>query len=175
MPFFSRGESKNKLAILYVLKCAGMDLTHIQLYRIVFELDLMSYFDFENTVFELEEQGSVAAVPRSYGQVYRISASGETMLDSLDETIPESLREKIESYISEHRDGILSETMYPTAVEQLSNGSYRIRLSVLDGSESVLNIEMISPNQEMARKMRENWADASTEVYKSIVNNLLKD
>ena len=55
MPIFSRGESKQKLTILFYMKAAGTLLTREQLYRAMIENGCMEFFDFQVTVNELEE------------------------------------------------------------------------------------------------------------------------
>ena len=80
MPSFAQGKLKNKLLILYFIDYLAIDVTREQIHRAVVENDCMDYFEFCSAMFELEEDGAIAAVPRPFGQAYCLSQKGKTML-----------------------------------------------------------------------------------------------
>ena len=174
MPFFANGEDKNKLSILYLLQCMGTDITHLQLYRAAFDMELMSYFDFQNSLYELEENGWIAAVPHSYGQAYRVSATGEKAMDSMRETLPRSLREGIDRYVREHRTDVQSEIRFPASEEQGPDGTYTVHLSIVEERGTILSLDMVASNHEMAKRMMDNWESSAIVTYNNLMNNLLK-
>ena len=67
MPIFAQGVPRNKLTLLYYIQSSKLDITKEQLYRAMVENELMSYFDFESCMHELEEDAFVLAVPRAFG------------------------------------------------------------------------------------------------------------
>ena len=62
MPVFAKGEERNKLIILALNQALNIELTSEQIYRAVFEGNYMSYFDYQNVMYELEEDGWIAAI-----------------------------------------------------------------------------------------------------------------
>ena len=151
----------------------GIGLTKEQAYRPLFENDIMSFFDFGNAVYELEEDGWIAAIPRSYGQEYRITEPGEQALASLEETLPASLRARIAETAESGREKVIEETGYPTSQRELGDGSYLVRLSVREKDAEEMTVEIRVPNREAARKMRGNWKRESSGIYSSIMTALL--
>ena len=89
MPFFTHGDAKNKLVLLYILSKAGTPLTHDQLYRIVDRTDSMTFFAFETILPELETDGFLAAFVRPYGDCFGLTASGQESLALFADSIQE--------------------------------------------------------------------------------------
>ena len=90
MPIFAQGVTKNKLVILYYIRASKVDITREQLYRVMVENDIMSFFDYQSCMHELEEDAFIAAVPRVFGQAYRASVHGVDVLEQFVESLPVS-------------------------------------------------------------------------------------
>ena len=132
MPIFAQGVTKNKLTILYTIHASKVDITREQLYRVMVENDVMSYFDYQNCMHELEEDAFIAAVPRAFGQTYRVSVRGADVLDQFVESLPVSLRERLDRYAREHREEMLLQTQIVSDMDELPSGGYIVRLRALE-------------------------------------------
>lgn len=174
MPYFVHDKSKDKLTILFFTKAANMDIKREQIYRAMVENDCMSYFDFEIAATELEEDGQLAAIPRPFGQAYRVTVRGEEMLQLFEETLPFSLRTRLCEYADERRDGMRVETQLVSEMDQLKNGGYLVHLKAQEEAMVVLDIALHMPTREMALRVRRNWTDASEGIYQYLLANLLK-
>ena len=128
MPIFTRGVTKDKLIILHYARASDLDITREQLYRAMIDNDCMSYFDFQSTMNELEEDGYIAAIPRAFGQGYRVSARGMETLAMFEKSLPVSLRDSLNAYAQENREALRRETQYTTGMEEMGSGGYRVRL-----------------------------------------------
>ncbi|MBR5804819.1 MAG: DUF4364 family protein [Clostridia bacterium] len=157
MPAFIKGEERNKLIILVLNQAFDIELTSEQIYRAVFEGSYMSYFDFQNAMYELEEDGWITAIPRPVGQVYRITPAGEAALASLIDTVPAAIRNEISEYAKRNRDDLQEETRFPNSMEELSDGTYMVRLAAVDGNRTEMKVEMHVQTREIAQNMRNNW------------------
>lgn len=174
MPIFAQGVTKDKLTILYFARASDLDITHEQLYRGMFENDCMSYFDFQSAMHELEEDGFMAAIPRTFGQGYRVTVRGTDALSMFGESLQASLRERLDRYADEHRESMRRETQLTTAMEEQERGGYRVCLKAQEQSAVVLEINMLVASREMAQRIRSNWEDASGDIYSFLLENLLK-
>lgn len=175
MPIFAQGVTKNKLTILYAIRAANMELTREQLYRMMVENDVMSYFDFSSCMHDLEEDAFVAAVPRSFGQAYRVSVRGADVLDQFVESLPVSLREKLERYARERREELLLQTQIVSDMEELPSGGYLVHLRALEQNAAVMELTLRVATREMAQRMRGNWEQNSEELYAHLLASLLKN
>ena len=132
----------------------------------------MSYFDYQNAMYELEEDGWIAAIPRPVGQVYRITPAGEAALSSLADTVPAALRNEISAYAEKNREELLEETRFPNSMEALSDGTYMVRLAAVDGNSTEMKVEMRVPTREIAQNMRNNWRKNAYTVFSSVFGTL---
>ena len=173
MPIFAHGETKDKLSILFFMRCADLDLMREQIHRAMVENECMSYFDFQTSMYELEEDGLIAAIPRAFGQAYRVSARGESTLSMFEESLPFSLRERLQSYADFARETMRLETQLQTSMEELPSGAYMVHLKAVEQNSVVLDIGMKLASRNMAQRVRSNWEQASPEIYTFLLNNLL--
>lgn len=174
MPIFAQGVTKNKLIILYYIRSSKVDLTREQLYRVMVENDVMSYFDYQSCMHELEEDAFIAAVPRAFGQAYRVSVHGSDVLDQFVESLPVSLRERLDFYAREHREEMLLQTQIITDMEELPSGGYLVRLRALEQNAAVMELSIRVATRDMAQRMRANWERNSETLYAYLMTELLK-
>ena len=174
MPIFAQGVTKNKLIILYYIRAAKMDITREQLYRVMVENDVMSYFDYQSCMHELEEDAFIAAVPRAFGQAYRVSVHGTDVLDQFVESLPMSLRERLELYAREHREEMLLQTQIVSDMEELPSGGDLVRLRALEQNAAVMELSIRVATRDMAQRMRSNWEKGSEPLYAYLLTTLLK-
>lgn len=174
MPFFSKGVTKDKLTILFYASVSELELTKEQLYRAMVENDCMSYFDFQPVMNELEEDGFIAAIPRTFGQGYRVTVRGTESLAMFGESLEYSLREKLKVYAAAHREKMLQETQLVSSMEELSDGSYMVTLKAQEQRAVPLELSILVATRSMAQRIRKNWPDASEELYRYMLENLLK-
>ena len=168
MPAFTKGEERNKLIVLALNRELNIELTQEQLYRAVFEGNYMSYFDFQNVMYELEEDGWIAAIPRQIGQVYRITPAGEEALDSLIDTVPAGIRNDLSAYAEKNREELLEENRFPNSMEELSDGTYMVRLAATDGNRTEMEVEMHVQTREIAQNMRNNWRENAYGIFSHV-------
>ena len=172
MPAFTKGEERNKLIILVLNQALDIELTSEQIHRAVFEGNYMSYFDYQNAMYELEEDGWIAAIPRQIGQVYRITPAGKEALASLIDTVPAGVRNDISAYAEKNRDDLLEETRFPNSMEELSDGTYMVRIAVTDGSKTEMKVEMHVQTREIAQNMRSNWRKNAYGIFSNLFGAL---
>jgi len=174
MPIFAQGVTKNKLTILYYIHASKVDITREQLYRVMVDNDVMSYFDYQSCMHELEEDAFVAAVPRAFGQAYRVSVRGVDVLDQFVESLPFSLRERLDLYAREHREEMLLQTQIVSDMEELPSGGYLVRLRALEQNATVMELSLRVATRDMAQRMRVNWERDSEALYANLLTTLLK-
>ncbi|MEG1524384.1 MAG: DUF4364 family protein [Clostridia bacterium] len=175
MPIFAQGVTKDKLTILYYVDVSNLDITREQLYRAMIENECMIFFDFQSAMHELEEDGFIAAIPRAFGQGYRVTVRGTESLRMFGESLPNSLREKLSSYATENRDQMRIETQLVSSMEEQESGGYRVELRAQEENNVVLKISMLVASRTMAQRMRGNWEKASERIYANLLENLLKN
>jgi len=165
MPFFTHGETRDKLILLYILSKADAPLTHDQIYRVVDRTDSMTYFAFEAVLPELEQDGHVAVFVRPYGECYGLTQSGQEALSLFADSLPLSLRQKLDSTVSETKSVVLREMQTTSRISGNEKDGYQLELLVLNGEETVFGLTLAVASEEAALTMRSRWARESEALY----------
>lgn len=173
MPFFASGEARERLIVLFLLKSLDMELTRTQLATLSVSNDILPWFDLQSAVAELETQGLIAAIPRPFGQGYRITPEGEETLDMFLESLPASLRARIETVVEENRDVIRKETQYATSVEKRPGGSCVVTLRAMEWDGDLLSISLLLPDQSTAQAACAAWPEKAQLIYQGLIRDLL--
>ena len=174
MPFFTHGDTKNKLILLYILACAKTPLTHDQLYRVVDRTDSMSYFAFETILPELEADGFLASFVRPFGDCYGLTDHGQDSVELFGDSIPSSVRERIQKIVTDSTFDFLREMQSASRLDGNEEDGYTLDLLVLNGEQTVFGITLSVASKEAALVMRSNWEAKSGELYDSVWNTLYR-
>lgn len=118
MAFFSDGFTKSKLMVLYFLNELSVDLTKEQIATFSAAYELIPYFELQSAIYELEEEGFLAAVPRPYGQAYCLTPKGKETLGMFVERLPQSVRDDLTDYADACREKLRRETQFSAASEK---------------------------------------------------------
>ena len=71
--------------------------------------------------------------------------------------LPAAIRNEISEYAKRNRDDLQEETRFPNSMEELSDGTYMVRLAAVDGNRTEMKVEMHVQTREIAQNMRNNW------------------
>lgn len=175
MAYFSHGDTRQKLMLLFYLHRIDTEITRNQLFRIFAEQDWMDYFDFQSRLNELEEDALVAAIPCAFGQGYRVTPQGEQTLSMFLEELPFSLREKLAASASANREFVRSEAQFHARRTPMPDGGSLAVLRLLDKTSHILDISLRFPNAELAQAACDAWPQAAEEIYVSLLRALLPD
>jgi len=165
MPTFSHGIAKDRLFVLYALQTLSADAPVERVLDALFYTDLVSVFDFSIALSNLEQEGLLAAIPRPFGQSYRLTKEGEQTLALFVETLPASERARVDAYVSDNRDDIRKETQILTSQRELPGGDIELTLRVAEGARVVLGLTLPVPTPELSKLVRRNWEKRNADVY----------
>jgi len=175
MPYFSSGEARDKLILLFFLQHIGCQLTREQLYRVMMENEWMNYFEYRTALNALEKDGYCLAVPRSFGQGYTISQKGEETLELFYKQLPLSLRESILAYIEREKEALSREMQYSVRHTTRRDGNTRVELKVLDDAHPVLELNFDLPDLDLAVHACERWPKVAEDLFREILNKLVTE
>ncbi|MDL2257986.1 DUF4364 family protein [Eubacteriales bacterium OttesenSCG-928-K08] len=173
MAYFSTGEARNKLMILLFIKEADCELTRNQLFRVFAEQNWMDYFEFQAAITALEEDTYVAAIPCAYGQGYRVTSSGESMLEMFIEELPTSLRESMRKYARDNKELLRAQTQFFARQTELPDGGYLAMLRLMDKNATILELNLQLPTAQIAQAACDAWPDKAQAIYQELINKLL--
>ena len=173
MAYFSQGDTRQKLMLLYFLDKVDTELTRSQFYRVFFEYGLMDYFDFQSRLTELEEDGNVAAIPLAFGHGYRVTQQGKQSLTLFSDELPNSLRERLSACAAENRDVLRNETQFHARQTQLPDGGYLATLRLMDRRARILDIALQLPTAQLAQAACDAWPQQAEGLYQELLQRLV--
>lgn len=174
MPYFTHGETKNKLILLYIAARANAIPTRAQLYRTAILNSQMEYFAFEEALGELIEDGLLTEVPKAFGDCLGVTDLGREALSMFEKSVPQDERMKLDAYLSEHKNEFLRETQISSRIEKSDSG-VMLHLFITEADRVILSVSLAAANEEQAIAMRSRWDSAGEPVYNYIWDILSKE
>lgn len=175
MAYFSKGETKQKLMLLFFLREIDYEITSNELFRVFAEQGWMEYFDFQLALTELEEDAYVAALPCAYGQGYRITPHGENTLSLFEEELPHSLRDSLRQYAKRNRDLIRDQSQFAAGTTMMPGGGYAAILRLMDKNTHILDITLQLPDARFAQAACAAWPEQAEQIYQELLARLFRD
>lgn len=172
MPYFTHGDVKNKLILLYIFHCAQKPLPKEHLYRAVYDNECMPYFTFETVLQELEDDGLITAVTRPFGDCFGMTELGRESVKLFEGTLPLSLRVILAEYMEAHGAEFARELQTVSSMTPSRSGGYSVRLSVIEQDEVFFGITISVASKEDALRIRRHWEAKSVKLYSEIWDKL---
>ena len=141
MPYFTHGETKNKLILLYIAARADAIPTRAQLYRTAILNSEMEYFAFEEALGELIEDGLLTEVPKAFGDCLGVTDLGREALSMFEKSIPQDERKKLDAYLSAHKNEFLRETQISSRIEKTDSG-VMLHLFITEAERVILSMSL---------------------------------
>jgi len=164
-------ESENRLTILYALRRLG-PATAMQLLQFLVENDLMNYFTMQLSLSDMQEQGQLAADPHPLGDLLTLTPGGEYAIESFAHRIPVSRRQLMDAQAPRWKERFRAEQLTPADSFTLEDGRVCLRLRLLEGTSSLLDILFTLPKDTPPTFLEKRWRGAAQAVYSAVSLNL---
>lgn len=151
MAFFSNGEDKLKLMILFTLECAEMPLSREQIATVMSENGVENYFDVCEHIIDLEANGCIASVPTFKMQMIVMTPRGEEIMNLFGKNLPKSLRESIEGFVGSNKDEFRRENTSRIITTPLPDGGFDATFALVENGDAIFEIRIKLPNAEYTR------------------------
>ncbi len=166
--------AQNKLLILYLLKTINIQLSELQILRIVSDNGWISYFDLKECIFELFESSLIEKRDTPSGVFLSLTEQGKTTVFYLEKELPASMRKSIDDYCEKNRDELKLETELFADYIKIDEGEYKVMLKVLENQVPVFELNLITYSQNSAKEFVSKWKDIAPFIYKYAYESLSK-
>lgn len=167
-------ESENRLTILYALRRL-QPATAMQLLQFLVENDLMNYFTMQLSLSDMQEQGQLATHPHPLGDLWSLTPEGEYAIEAFAHRIPVSRRQLMDAQAPRWREQFRTEQLTPADSFTLQDGRLCLRLRLLEGSASLLDILITLPKDTPPTFLERRWRGAAQAVYNAVTLTLSQD
>ena len=173
MPFFSHGEAKYKLILLYIINHCQTTPTRDQLYRTAILNSSMEYFAFEQALHELEEDRMIVSIQESYSECFGLTDSGREALSMFEKSVPADERLKLDNYLEDNRDVFAHEREITSRISGNQDGSTLLEMMINERGDPIFSISVSVSSKEQAMEMRSHWESKSETIYNFVWDSLL--
>lgn len=129
----------------------------------------VGYFDFSDCLSELVDTGLV--IEETDG--YRISEKGAQAGETVESSLPFSVRKKAEKLIAPEAERLRRLAML-TAEHRITNGNCMVTLAMSDGKGEVMRLKILSSGEEQARRIEKNFRSNAEDIYCRLIELLDK-
>lgn len=168
---FGGGRTDMKIFILYVMRHVLDPVALDDLGEMVLIDDNMNYFLFSECVSDLVGSGLLLKETGKTGNVYTLTPRGFDTLEPVERTLPVSLRRAVEKSIP-----MVLERLHRATVAQTElfdrNGDPMVRLTLTDGKDTILSLELMTAGLEQSRSICVNFRQHPELVFSSVLRAL---
>ena len=162
-----------KTMILYMMGRVDFDLTATQIGEFMVLADYVSFFSFQQLLYDLEHDGMVSSRQVQHQTYYHLEGSGKNALAYFGANLQRDIREEIDAYVREKKWETAQEDALRTDYTLNTNGEYAVRLQALENRMPLLDLTVSVPDEETAQQVCANWHDHNEEIYAYIMQHLL--
>ncbi len=162
-------EEEKRLLLMYII--GGVDrISDMQLLQLLFENDLMNYFDMMLTLNALCAQGQCLATPALGKRFYTLTAAGREALDLFRKILPASVRDRLDALLPAWRERVRAEQDYPVSWHQTGRGEYQLEMGIAEKNMELLRITLSLPSEDLAREVGASWRKKAGSVYRMLMD-----
>lgn len=172
MAFFSGGDDRTKLIIMYVIRAFRTSVTQEQLYTALCYTNGPGFFEMGAQYAALEEEGFIASVPVRNMQMLFLTAKGVKACDMFDKELPKSLRDAITAFADEKRDEYRRSNYIVADAQPLPGGGCMAVLAILERGEPIFEMRIRMPDYSAAYDIMRRWAMTADDTYSVVLERL---
>lgn len=162
-----------RVLICYLLKAIAQPVPYPFLTDKLSAEGIANYFELSDAVADLEDAGHIAPLVDAAGKkAYLITPSGADIADTLERTVPLVIRDRACSYIIKLLARVRNEKENDVQITPMEKG-VKVSCRVLDGSNELMAVSLLVPNEACAATVRESFLNNPTETFIKITEALL--
>lgn len=170
---FNGGKTEMKIFVLFVMRHVLDPVTLEQMSEMVLIDDNMNYFLFCECVADLVDSEMLIKEPgQKRGEVYTLTPHGYETLSSVEKSLPISLRRAAQETTLLVMDRLRRESLVHAEMVT-SSGEPMARLTMTDGRDPILRLEVVTGSTEQARDICINFRQHADTIFDNILRVLL--
>lgn len=159
-----------KILILYIMRRLPGSIPLDILTELTMCDDGISYFDFAESLAELVSTEHLRIDDNKYSLTGKGIRNGEITENSL----PFSVRMKVESATSAIRTALNRDKMIKSFYIANPNGGYTVSLSMSDGVGKVVSIDLLAANKRQASALAKSFRSNAERIYHALIKLILE-
>ncbi|MBQ2745467.1 MAG: DUF4364 family protein [Lachnospiraceae bacterium] len=164
-----------KLMTLYMLNKVNFPLTDAQISRFFLDKEYTNYFTFREMISELIETKLITSETIRNASYYKIANDGIETIELFTKKIPVAIIDDIDIFLLENKYELRNEVGTLCDYYKSTNQDYIVNCQIKEGPNTLIDINLSVPSEDVAETMCNNWKDASKDLYSTIMKTLMKE
>ncbi len=158
-----------------MLRRCDVPLTKAQIYDFILEKEYTNYMTLQEAFSELASSELIVEKTMANRTYLEITQEGSQTLEYFGNRINPSIRQDIDSYLSDNNLKIRNESAIRGDYTKTGDNEYEVLLEARENGQDLMNLKLSVPTEDMARAMIDNWQKANQEIYGYLMTRLLSD
>jgi hypothetical protein len=172
----SSGLAESKIILLYLASRMPSGIEHDEIVRMNAEGNWMLYFDMEQYLLELVEDGLLTLKDEGIGRkLYAATAQGLHVVGLLKADIPLQVRSFIDAQLAERRQGMERAQEITAGYVQDSASEYPVALKIMENGLPLLEMNLTAPSAQSAEAVCARFQAQAADIYAELTERLTKD
>ena len=167
-----RNRNEIKTLICYLVSRLETPITKEQLSTVICEEGIANYFELNQALTEVVENGSISFEENGGDPLLHITEEGRTNCRAIEHEVPYSVREAAFNAVIKFQTRLRREREHKIRIDTLENGC-NITMSVLDGEDELMTVTLFVADYEQALAVKEKFLADPVTVYSDIVALLM--
>lgn len=165
--------AQSKLIILYLLRRMNMPVSLAHIQRFALSAEYMDYFSLTTYLAEMTGGKQIIKTKENNQTCYSITSTGLQSLSYFENMLSEQIRNNISDYVSTYKPHLKDDLEVRAVYKEISENNYNVNLSLVENSESLIEINLASLSKDYAKNICANWKNDTSNLYLSTLKNLL--
>ena len=174
MAFFSDGQNRIRLLILYTVKCFRTPVTREQVFTALSAADGADYFTVCDVIAGLEDEQYLLSVPVRGQQLLCITEKGEELSGAFEVEIARSVRDEITGETDRMREEVRRLNSVTADARPLPDGTWELTFSIRDKDSAVFSMTVRMPDAASAARAERKWLREADDMYLDTYKRLIE-
>ena len=163
-----------RLTILYILHRVNYPISNNSLSNFLLRDDFTDYFNLQQLIGELIDDGYVAKEEYHGKTLYSITESGEAVLSLLSRELSSAIKADVDKYLTDHKMELRDDISVRSNYYQNDINHCTASMFIEEAGEKLLELNILTSSQAEAEKLCSKWMSSGPRLYPMIMNELMK-
>lgn len=171
----SKELAQYKLLILYILDNAEIPMNNSEITQFLLENNYMNYFLAQQFISELVSSKFIEFSTEDGQEYYHLSKAGEATLSFFNDRIPQALKEEVDKKYQKKKEEMIKDSQIIGNYYKKNDSEYIVNLKVIEKDITLFTMSLNVVSNKQAKMICNNWKENPQEIYKKIIDLLIKE
>jgi len=162
-------DSKDKIIVLYIIKKLSKSVTNLQLVDLVLDATGIDYFTLQAILLELCDKGFISLFYEEEVRYYKITESGDSLLESLISIVPDFIISRVQDKVSEEEKEVKQKSVVFADYYPEGKDRYGVKCKISEGGKKAIELEIVVNDKNQAIDICNKWYENPSKYYLEIL------